>query len=199
MIAGLIRDSASGGAIGSATIVVRRDGELEPLRDQSDGNGAFMIPDLAPGPYEVTVYVQSVAVGQRRAIVAPGEVIGLDFAVGSVALDLNAPGAPALWHYRPVGAEPTVGTIEGTVADLHNARLPSAVVSVTPTGTVAAQQTITDEQGRYAVHELEPGSYEVSAYYSVVTSGTVEVRRSRVIVAGGEVVVVPLWLDTDGI
>lgn len=200
MIAGLIRDAVSGEAVENAIVAIRRPGELATQRHRSDVNGAFMIPALPPGHYDVVAYVDALAIGASGADVRPGEVVGLDFTVGHVDAtpDLNAPGAPALWRYRPRDADPLTGVIEGTVADIHNLRLPAAVVSVTVTGTIETQQTVTDAQGRFAVRDLAPGSYDVSAYYAVVRRGQIEVRRSRVIVAGGEAVVVPLWLDTDG-
>lgn len=200
MIAGLIRDAASGEAIQNAIIVVRRPGEIAPTREESDVNGAYMIAELPAGSYAVTAYVAKTIIGERNAEVRPGETLGLDFTVGHVegdVPDLNAPGAPALWRFRPRDAEPTLGRIEGTVADIHFARLVSAVVTVVSAGQMRTEQTITDEHGRFTVDELPPGTYEVSAYYSVAGRGAIEVRRSRVLVAGGEVVVVPLWLDTE--
>ena len=43
---------------------------------------------------------------------------------------------------------------------------------------------------------MNPGTYVISAYYSVGGHGEIEVRRSDVAVAGGEAVVVPLWIES---
>lgn len=201
MIAGLVRDAGTGEAIANSIIVLRRPGAIEPVRDVADGNGAYMIPSVPPGRYTVHAYVAQTLVGEREAEVRPNEITGVDFTVGHVAIDsdLDTPGSPALWHYRPHGADPLTGAIEGTVADLHLARLAGAAVTVTSSGTVTTEATVTDDQGRFRIAELPPGRYDVSAFYDVVGRGQIEVRRSRVQIGGGDVVVVPLWLDTDGL
>ena len=112
--------------------------------------------------------------------------------------DPNAPGAPTLWRYRPAGADPTAGVIEGTVADmLSHERMRGAVVTIVRVGTLETHPTVTDDQGRYRLEGLAPGAYDVSAYYSVVRRGQLEVRRGNVDVVGGETVVVPLWLEVE--
>ena len=56
-----------------------------------------------------------------------------------------------------------VGTasISGRVVDASGAAVPAASVVVKNTGTSAAQTTVTDDQGRYAVPDLPIGSYEI--------------------------------------
>ncbi len=200
MIAGVVRDSLSGAGIAEAVITLRRPGELAPVSERTTGDGTYMIPDLPAGTYQVTAYVAARLVGERAAEVRGGEVIGLDFAVAPPGLDVpdpSAPGAPTLWRFRPAGADPDRGVIEGTVADaLRQRRVADAVVSVTRTGTIDTVQTITDDRGRFRV-ELPPGTYEVSAYYTVLQRGQLEIKRSQVELAGGETVIVPLWLETD--
>ena len=199
-IAGLVRAAATGAGVEGARGVLRRPGSLEPVHGVTDGSGAYYIADLPPGRYEVTAYVASTAIGARTVAIDHDRVSALDFAVGAgpdLAIDLNAPSMAPLWRFRPPGADPETGAIEGTVADIHHERLVGAVVSVSRAGEVAAEQTFTDEQGRFALHGLAPGEYTVSAHYAVVTRAQMEVRRNRVQVTGGEVVVVPLWLETD--
>jgi hypothetical protein len=198
-ITGLIRRAETGAAVTGAIVVLRRPGELAPERRITDASGAYVIRALPPGTYTVTAHLERWIIGERTVEVRPGAVAGLDFTVAPPAAevpDLNAPGAPELWRYRPDAADPSTGAIEGTVADLQHQRVASAVVSITATGTVNTTQTVTDDDGRFVVADLAPGSYEVSAYYAVVRRGQMEVRRSRVILEGGDVVVVPLWLET---
>lgn len=201
MIAGMVRDAQTGAGVGDAVIVLRRPGEIAPVQDRSNGDGAFMIPALPPGSYHVAAYLHQRTIGERDVVVRTGALAGVDFTVptaGAIGPDLNAPGAPELWRFRAPGADPATGTIEGTVADaVRNERLRGAVVTVNRTGTYDTYPAIADEQGRYRVGDLPPGSYDVSANYAVVRRGALEVRRNRVEVAGGETVVVPLWLEVD--
>lgn len=198
MITGLIRDAATGSGIENATIELRSPGH-DVVRDRTDDNGAYMVPLLPPGQYTVTALIGKSPIAERTAEVRAGEVTGLDFAVGSLAVDaadLDKPGAPKLWRYRPSDADPSTATIEGTVSDLRQLRIPGAVVSVTSSGTVITEQTVTDDRGRFTIGALAPGHYDVVAYYAVLQRGQIEVRRNRVRVDGGEVVEVPFWLDT---
>ena len=114
----------------------------------------------------------------------------------------------------PAGATSVTVTIEGELHTLSgrtvdDAGFPIAGVRVKVHGTrtrspVTAvggprddtQQTISDAQGRYRFEPVVPGTYAVSAYYSVGGHAEIEIRRSAIIVAGAEAVVVPLWLET---
>ena len=89
-----------------------------------------------------------------------------------------------------------MANIEGAVTDTGNhERVPGAVVTALRAGEAAAHQTVTDDQGRYRFDRIEPGSYTVSAYYSISGRGQFEVRRAGIAVAGGEAVVVPLIIE----
>ncbi len=199
-VAGLVRAATTGLGVTGAYVVLRRPGSLEPVQGVSDRGGAYYIAGLPPGSYTVTAYVEQTPIGEQTVQIVHDRITALDFAVGAgpgTPIDLNAPSMAPLWRYRPPGADQGTGMIEGTVADNRHERLVGAVISVIRDGEVGAEQTFTDEQGRFQVAGLSPGSYSVSAYYAVLTRAQMEVRRNRVHVGGGEVVVVPLWLETD--
>jgi hypothetical protein len=198
-IAGLVRAADTGAGIEGARVVLRRPGSVAPVHGDSDASGAYYISGLPPGRYVVTAYAAESKIGEQAVDVGNDRVTSLDFAAGArdaAAIQLNTPSAAPLWRYRPVGADPRSGTIEGTVADLRQARLPATVVSVIKNGTIEAELVVTDDRGRYTVENLAPGVYTVVASYAVITRAQIEVRR-QVEVTGGEVVVVPLWLETD--
>lgn len=199
-VAGLVRNASTGLGVEGARVVLRRPGSLEPVQGVTDAAGAYYIADLPPGPYTIVAYVEKTQIGEQTAQIEHDQITGLDFAYGGMGvdpIDLNAPSMAPLWRYRPPGADQTTGAIEGTVADTRQERLAGAVVSIVRDGEVSAEQTFTDEHGRFQVAGLSPGNYSVSAYYAVVTRAQMEVRRNQVKVGGGEVVVVPLWLETD--
>jgi hypothetical protein len=62
----------------------------------------------------------------------------------------------------PVVAQ-TTATISGTVADTTGAIIPGASISALQVETRAVRSVVTDDQGRYNVPSLQPGTYEVSA------------------------------------
>ncbi len=63
------------------------------------------------------------------------------------------------------------------------------------TSTTAALPAVTDDEGRYRFDDVEPGTYVVSAYYSIGGRAQFEIRRSDIAVAGGEAVIVPIWIE----
>ncbi|MBI4445530.1 MAG: TonB-dependent receptor [Acidobacteria bacterium] len=72
-------------------------------------------------------------------------------------------------------AQQTTGTIAGVVKDETQARIPGVSVEVKNVNTGIARTALTNEEGRYHVPNLAPGSYEVRAelagFQSVVRSG----------------------------
>lgn len=199
-VAGLVRSATTGIGVEGARVVLRRPGSLEPVQGVTDATGAYYIADLPPGPYAVSAYVEQQPIGEQNTTIENDKITALDFAVGAASdapIDLNAPSMQPLWRYRPPGADPATGVIEGTVADMRKERLEGAVISITRDGEVISEQTYSDARGRFQVAGLPPGNYSVSAYYAILTRAQMEVRRNLVKVGGGEVVVVPLWLETD--
>lgn len=200
-VAGLVRAAATGAGVEGARVVLRRPGALAPVQGVSDDSGAYYIADLPPGRYQVAAYVDEVGLGEQTVDIDPDRITSLDFAVGASSdgpIDLNAPSMAPLWRYRPRGADPARGVIEGTVADLRRERLPATVVAVVREGDVDAAMAVTDDRGRFQIAGLTPGTYTLSTSYALVTRAQIEVRR-RVEVGGGEVVVVPIWLETAGL
>src|SRR2546422_10392909 len=85
-----------------------------------------------------------------------------------------------------LNAQASTATIVGTVTDQSGALIPGVGIQVRNTGTGITQNTITDEQGRYRVPNLNIGNYEVEA--SIVGFQTV-VRRGITLTVGSEPVV----------
>jgi hypothetical protein len=200
-VAGLVRAADTGAGVEGARVVLRRPGSLAPVQGVSDASGAYYIASLPPGRYVVAAYVEETPIGEQPIDVAHDRITALDFAIGArdaAVIELNVPSSAPLWRYKPLGADPRSGVIEGTVADLRKERLPSTVVSVSRRGETDAEILVTDDRGRFQVAGLSPGMYTVTASYAVVTRAQIQVQR-LVEVMGGEVVVVPMWLETDAL
>ena len=66
----------------------------------------------------------------------------------------------------PAMAQQTEARIAGTVSDQNGGVLPGVTVTVTSSATGAARTAVTDDQGRYTITNLPPGTYTVAAELS---------------------------------
>lgn len=203
-LAGIIRTADTGSPVGDATIVLRRPGELAPVQERTNGTGAYMIAALPPGQYDVKVYQDERTIGDEQIAIQAGKVTGLDLAVGprlsmAEAASVDVASGTPLWRFRPADANPGAAVIEGTVTELgERTRLEGAVVTVVDRDGRLIAEAVSDDGGRYHIEDVAPGSYAVSAYYTLVGRGQFEIRRNDVVITAGEVVVVPLAIETDG-
>lgn len=102
-------------------------------------------------------------------------------------------------RYHPKDLSPTTARIEGTISELQTRqRVAGAVVTAIPRVVAVHQeveQTITDDAGRFRFLAVVPGTYTVSASYSVGGRAQIEVQRNQIEVAGAEAVDVPLAFE----
>src|SRR5204862_5693611 len=59
------------------------------------------------------------------------------------------------------GQASTTASVRGSIQDTSGAVLPGATVTVTNTGTKAAQTAVTDSRGQYLFAALFPGTYDL--------------------------------------
>ena len=85
-----------------------------------------------------------------------------------------------------LAAQPTTGSISGTIVDASGAVLPGVHVVVTQVDTGAARTQTSDERGRYRVLNLNPGDYVVVAELSGFTR---TVRDDLVVAIGRDLLV----------
>jgi Carboxypeptidase regulatory-like domain len=201
-IAGLARDHDSGDPVAKAEIRIRATGELKPLETVTSDRGLFDIQKLRPGRYTLSALFAGQPVEVSNIEVRAGEItmVEVTFTLGRpepLQYDHTAKGAE-IDRYRPKSlSASSAGLIEGTVNDVQTSkRVAGAVVfAVQSDDTASAQQTVSDDFGRYRFDAMRPGTYEISTYYSVSNRGRIEVRRSGIEVARSEAVVVPLWIE----
>lgn len=202
VIAGLARDKDSGDPVAKAEIRVRGQGDLAGRETTSNDHGLYDVDHLPPGSYQLTARFAGQPVDVVNIAVRAGETTYVDivFTLGRpepLRVDYGDPKRGAIDRYRPAHLSAVTSIIEGTVNDASTReRVPGAVVTAVMRGLSDAQQTISDDQGRFRFEPLPPGTYTVSAYYSIGDRGQVEVRRSDIEVAGAEAVIVPLWIET---
>lgn len=202
-IAGVARDHDSGEPVAKATIVVRPEGVLATARTvTTDANGSYTVPNLPEGTYSLSASFagQPINVEHIAVSYAHPATVDLTFTLGrpdAVQVDFGNPKEGAIDRYRPRHHSPLTGVIEGIVMDSgSHDRVPGAVVTATLGPEANALQGVTDDQGRYKFDDVQPGTYTVSAYYSIGGRAQIEIRRSDIAVAGGEGVIVPLWIES---
>jgi hypothetical protein len=199
VVAGLARDHDTGDPVAHAQIRLTAAGRA-PRMTTSNDRGQYLLERVAPGTYQVHAVFAGQPIDVRNVLVSPGQTSYVDvvFTLGrpEPLRDDYSDRATQIERYHPSGLAASIAAIEGTVADAHTReRVPGAVV--TAVGDTGTEQTLSDDQGRYRFDGLAPGTYTISAYYSVGGHAQIEVRRADIAIAGAEAVSVPLWLELD--
>lgn len=210
-LSGVIRTADTGAPVIGAVVTVAPTAAPAPaqapahaIEETSGETGVYFVNGLAPGAYHVTVSFDDRTIGDEQITIEPDRVTGLDLVVsprglGATHGPVKVAGGGPLWRYRPADADPHVATIEGTVSEQgEETRLGGAVITIATRAGQLVADAVSDDVGRYRIAPLPPGAYVVSAYYTLIGRAQVEVRRSDIEVAAGEVVVVPLALETSG-
>jgi len=110
-------------------------------------------------------------------------------------LSLCAVVAGAALLVAPAWAQSTTdGAIGGTISDPSMAVVPGASISVRNLGTDARSTSKTDENGRYNIIHLQPGTYEIEVTFAGLTSA----KQTDVVVEVGRVTPVDLSLGVAG-
>jgi outer membrane receptor protein involved in Fe transport len=83
-------------------------------------------------------------------------------------------------------AQQETATIIGTIVDAQRASLPGATVTAKNTATGFVRTGVTDQEGRYRIAAVPPGSYEISAEMQGFSRA---VRTGVTLTVGGEAVI----------
>jgi hypothetical protein len=198
-VVGLARDHDSGDPVAHAELRLRVQGDVRGRAATSGKQGAFAFEHVPPGRYSLSASFAGQPVNVDNITVAAGKtaVVDVTFTLGQpdpVMVDFGNAKEGAIDRYHPTHHAATTGIIEGTVTDSGSReRVGGAVVTATAGGD--SLTAVTDDQGRYHFDTVQPGTYVVSAYYSIGGRGQIEIRRSDIAVAGGEGVIVPIWIE----
>ena len=193
-IGGLVRDQDSGTPLAMAELRLSTGATAKSTRQ-----GLYSIDHIKPGRYSLLATYAGQPVTVNNIDVRAGDVTFVDitFTLGRpdpISVDFSDPSLSEITHYKPANK---VTLIEGTVSEVGSRqRIPGVVVTAMTGAPSDTLQTVTDDQGRYRFDDVAPGTYSISAYYSVGGRGQIEVRRTDIHVEREEGVVVPLWVET---
>jgi hypothetical protein len=191
-IGGLARDQTSGDPLAGASIDLSTG-----ARTMSGDRGLYAIDDIKPGRHELVAKYAGQTVTVKNIEIDAGQVtfVDVNFTLGvvePVAVDHSLPTKYEITRYRTKRET----FIEGVVTQVEsNERVAGAVVTAVRDPAIETLQTVTDDAGRYRFDDVSPGTYIVSAYYSVGGRAQIEVRRSDIAVKHGEGVMVPIWVE----
>ena len=201
-IIGLARDHDTGDPIALAEIrLLGKD--AHHVRTTSNDTGHYLLERLRPGTYVLQAEFAGQPLEVHEIQVKAGDLTHVDlvFTLGRpdpIRVVYGDPKQSQIDRYHPPHLGEGAAIIEGTVNDLQtHERVTGAVVTVVWHGPAGQQtdMTVSDDDGRYRFENVSPGTYAVSAYYSVAGRGQIEVRRGGIEVGGKEAVIVPLWIE----
>lgn len=201
-ITGKVRDRSTGASLSFATVVASPagTGERAPANTATTGGGGnFEIVGLPPGAYDVIVYYADVDVRWQRIDVEAGDQLELD-------IEINAAGGEPQEIATASSRAPTQtgsagkggrGILTGTIVDQASGEpLEGATVAATVDLTTSAQIALADEDGKFLIVGLRPGTYKLSIFYRLIDYGDIEVSITNVEISGGKTTRVPIRLDT---
>lgn len=198
-VLGLARDSHTGEPVAMADIELLGPNQR---KTSTNKNGLYTIDGLEAGTYTLKAVFAGQPIEITKIPVLDGEATYIDlmFTLGDPQ-PINVvfgDRAAQILRYRPKDIQPSAVIIEGTVSDLQTRdRVVGAVVTAVrkdAANQLHTEQTVTDDHGRYRFENLSPGSYTVSAYYSIGGRAQVELQRGVDVVAT-EAVIVPLIIE----
>ncbi|RDY67621.1 PEGA domain-containing protein, partial [Halobacillus trueperi] len=164
-IQGLVFNEATGEPLIGVTVVIRQFSPTGPIiqTTATDSNGEFLVMGLDPGVYAVTAFTLSF--GSRTTTV-------------SVTADTTTMVTLAL--------SPDAGAVEGIVTSAVSGEgLRDTRVSVYDVNGVLVVVTQTDNEGRYRVEGLSPGSYTLVFFhpsFQIASIGTMILANETSIV-----------------
>ncbi len=188
----------------SAEIVAHADLVLRgptPATMTSSKYGFATFDHLQPGTYDLVATFADQPVEIDAVAVRANQTSYLDvtFTLGQpdpVKHRWGDGGLAPVERFRPRGMAPTVSRIEGTVSDVTtHARVSGASITAQRGTAPDVLQAVTDDQGRFRFDDVLPGSYTLSADYSISGRGQIQVRRSGIEIAAGEGARVPLAIE----
>lgn len=195
-ITGLAWDQDSGNALAGVKV------EIASRSGMSAPGGLFDVDKIPPGTYTLKGTFRGQTSLDKDLVIKAGDTtfakLPFKLAHEDLKVVVEEPARLSeITRYHPANVGPTGAQIEGVVIDtLSHKTVEGAVINIVAADK-STQQMVSDEHGHYKFENVAPGTYAISAYYSVTSRGQIEVRRSDIPVAGGEAVVVPLLVELE--
>ncbi len=201
-IGGVVRDRVTGEPV-RANVTVHFAEGFDVVSDRAERDGDYEIVGLRPGKWDMIVTLPGGTLLHYTGIpVTAGHTTGFDIPVDVATAD-EAPtpfeeiGGMTVQVYFPEGLPAGHGRIEGTVTDSVTLERVAGAVVYTATDSEVLN-VVSDDQGRFRFDRLPPGEYDLSAFYQIARRGQIEVRRTKIGVAAGTAVVVPMFIEVTG-
>ncbi len=194
----LSRDHDSGEVVAHADLALR-GAETRALTSSKYGFATF--DRLRPGTYDLVATFAAQPYEIDGINVVANQTLYLDvvFTLGRadpIKVRFGDAHSAAIDKYRPKDINPTLARIEGTVTEsTSHVSVAGAVVTAQSPSSINALQAVTDDRGHYRIDDVPPGTYVVSADYSMGGRGQIEVRRSDIELVAGDAVIVPLAVE----
>ena len=176
-VAGRVSDGERGVAgITVAILSTDPSQRFRPVaRAKTDGEGRFLLTNVAPGRYQVVPYApafivqgltQSYPPGRPLLLLGGDEVKDIDFRVER--------GGVITGRVTDSGGNPIVGeSVQVTPVEINNNMQPSRP-------SFDARDMMTDDRGVYRLYGLQPGRYRVSVGQSGEGTGAVSFGRRKI-------------------
>ncbi|HEU5337639.1 MAG TPA: carboxypeptidase-like regulatory domain-containing protein [Terriglobales bacterium] len=197
--------SSSGQAVANAKISVKNLATGQPVQAESDAAGAYTVPNLAPGKYEVSVSADGFSTTTESVTLAPGASQHLNVAL-SAGLSLQGLGFPqsqtqgSAQEQARLNKRTHMLKVHQTLGLITAAPMLATVITG---GFAGGKRNVTSSNARdlhVALGSLTAGMYFTTAYFAIAapkiegtkTRGPIRLHKALAWIHGPGMVLTPI-------